>query len=66
MGVCTGGARAGPGIVKALSLRDTPLPGSSMSNRWDFLYTAATEPVERDRQHDDDALVLEGYFLKVW
>ncbi|KAG7280392.1 hypothetical protein CRUP_035834 [Coryphaenoides rupestris] len=33
MGVCTGGARAGPGIVKALSLRDTPLPGSSTSNR---------------------------------
>lgn len=37
MGVWTGDTRVGPGMTKALSLRETPFSGSSTSNKWAFL-----------------------------
>lgn len=37
MGVLTGDTRVGPGMVNALSFRETPFSGSSTSNKWDFL-----------------------------
>ena len=37
MGVWTGDTRVGPGMTKALSLRETPFSGSSTSNKCAFL-----------------------------
>lgn len=44
MGVWTGATSRGPGTVKALSFRDTPLLVNSTSNKWAFLYTDTSSP----------------------